>query len=121
MDGSHEDEKEEEEDGDEISEVNHAKAVAKGFGKSSNRKKASISMEVDEVADGLKELNMDNYDEEDDGMFSFCCLFGREQSFSTLKAAFLFVAGLDLDIQFFNSGLRDLYYPSNELDPTRFL
>ncbi|KAH0849964.1 hypothetical protein HID58_095933, partial [Brassica napus] len=89
VDGSHEDEKEEEEDGDEISEVNHAKAVAKGFGKSSNRKKASISMEVDEVADGLKELNMDNYDEEDD------------------------------DIQFFNSGLRDLYYPSNELDPTR--
>ncbi|KAH0853390.1 hypothetical protein HID58_093165 [Brassica napus] len=55
------------------------------------KKKASISMEVDEVADGLKELNMDNYDEEDD------------------------------DIQFFNSGLRDLYYPSNELDPTRFL
>ncbi|KAF2533896.1 hypothetical protein F2Q70_00032783 [Brassica cretica] len=92
VDGSHEDEKEEEEeDGDEISEVNHAKAVAKAFGKSSNRKKASISMEVDEVADGLKELNMDNYDEEDD------------------------------DIQFFSSGLWDLYYPSNELDPTRFL
>ncbi|KAL0659377.1 hypothetical protein Bca4012_079962 [Brassica carinata] len=92
VDGSHEDEEEEEEeDGDKISEVNHAKAVAKAFGKSSNRKKASISMEVDEVADGLKELNMDNYDEEDD------------------------------DIQFFSSGLWDLYYPSNELDPTRFL
>ncbi|CAF2024986.1 unnamed protein product [Brassica napus] len=90
VDGSHEDEEEEEEeDGDKISEVNHAKAVAKAFGKSSNRKKASISMEVDEVADGLKELNMDNYDEEDD------------------------------DIQFFSSGLWDLYYPSNELDPTR--
>ncbi|KAG2238336.1 hypothetical protein Bca52824_092434 [Brassica carinata] len=46
VDGSHEDEEEEEEeDGDKISEVNHAKAVAKAFGKSSNRKKASISME----------------------------------------------------------------------------
>ncbi|KAH0849949.1 hypothetical protein HID58_095937 [Brassica napus] len=32
--------------------------------------------------------------------------------FFHIEAAFLFVAGLDLDIQFFNSGLRDLYYPS---------
>ncbi|CAG7883866.1 unnamed protein product [Brassica rapa] len=48
-------------------------------------------MEVDEVSDGLTEFNMDNYDEEDD------------------------------DIQLFSSGIWDLYYPSNELDPTRFL
>lgn len=36
-------------------------------------------MEVDDVAAGMKELDMDNYDEEDDGTFCFClalwCLF----------------------------------------------
>ncbi|CAH2078587.1 unnamed protein product [Thlaspi arvense] len=91
VDGSHEDEEEieeeEEEDGNEVSEVDHAKAVAEAFGKSSKSKKASSSMEVDEVTDSLKELDMDNYDEEDDG------------------------------IELFSSGLGDLYYPSNEMDP----
>lgn len=79
VDGSNEDEEEIEEDGNQISEVDHAKAVAEAFGKSSKSKTASSSsMEVDEVADGLKELDMDNYDEEDDGTFSsfdFCSLF----------------------------------------------
>ena len=70
VDGSNEDgedieEEEEEEDGDQISEVDRAKAVAEAFGKSSNSK--SSSMEVDEVAAAMKELDMDNYDEEDDG------------------------------------------------------
>ncbi|VVB12529.1 unnamed protein product [Arabis nemorensis] len=86
VDGSHEDEEEVEEDGNQISEVDHAKAVAEAFGKSS-KSKTSTSMEVDEVAEGLKELDMDNYDEEDDG------------------------------IELFSSGLGDLYYPSNEMDP----
>ncbi|CAN8274565.1 unnamed protein product [Cochlearia groenlandica] len=79
--------KEEDGDGDEISEVDHAKAVAEAFSKSSKSKIASSSMEVDEVAEGLKELDMDNYDEEDDG------------------------------IELFSSGLGDLYYPSNMMDP----
>ncbi|CAH8383529.1 unnamed protein product [Eruca vesicaria subsp. sativa] len=88
VDGSNEDEEEIEEDGDEISEVDHAKAVAEAFGKSSNSKNvSSSSMEVDDVAAGMKELDMDNYDEEDDG------------------------------IELFSSGRGDLYYPSNELDP----
>lgn len=70
MDGSNEDEEEmeeEEEGGDQVSEVDRAKAVAEAFGKSSNTK--SSSMEVDEVAAAMKELDMDNYDEEDDGTF----------------------------------------------------
>ncbi|KAG7542302.1 WD40 repeat [Arabidopsis thaliana x Arabidopsis arenosa] len=87
VDDSNEDEEEIEEDGEEISEVDHAKAVAEAFGKSSKSKAASSSMEVDEVAQGLKELDMDNYDEEDDG------------------------------IELFSSGMGDLYYPSNEMDP----
>ncbi|KAF5753007.1 Transducin/WD40 repeat-like superfamily protein [Tripterygium wilfordii] len=41
----------------------------------------------DDIADGLRELDMDNYDEEDDG------------------------------IELFSSGLGNTYYPSNELDP----
>lgn len=69
VDGSNEDEEEIEEDEIQISEVDHAKAVAEAFGKSSKSKNASSSMEVDEVAEGLKELDMDNYDEEDDGTF----------------------------------------------------
>uniref|UniRef100_A0A0D3BKD9 Uncharacterized protein n=1 Tax=Brassica oleracea var. oleracea TaxID=109376 RepID=A0A0D3BKD9_BRAOL len=56
---------------EEISEVDHAKAVAEAFGKSSNSKKASSTMEVDDVAAGMKELDMDNYDEEDDGIELF--------------------------------------------------
>ncbi|KAG5413418.1 hypothetical protein IGI04_000985 [Brassica rapa subsp. trilocularis] len=97
VDGSNEDgediEEEEEEDGDQISEVERAKAVAEAFGKSSNSK--SSSMEVDEVAAAMKELDMDNYDEEDDG--------------TPLPHSF--------GIELFSSGLGDLYYPSNELDP----
>ncbi|CAH8345826.1 unnamed protein product [Eruca vesicaria subsp. sativa] len=88
VDGSNEDEyeiDEEEEDGDEISEVDRAKAVAEAFGKSSNSK--SSSMEVDEMSAAMKELDMDNYDEEDDG------------------------------IELISSGIGDLYYASNELDP----
>lgn len=68
--GSDEDEEEIGEDVDQISEVDRAKAVAEAFGKSSKSKNASsLSMELDDVADGLKELDMDNYDEEDDGTF----------------------------------------------------
>ncbi|CAN7031685.1 unnamed protein product [Brassica rapa subsp. trilocularis] len=67
VDGSDEDEEEMEEEEEEI----------KGF----------FTMEVDDVAAGMKELDMDNYDEEDDG------------------------------IELFSSGRGDLYYPSNELDP----
>ncbi|KAJ4912637.1 Transducin/WD40 repeat-like superfamily protein [Raphanus sativus] len=89
VDGSNEDEEEMEEEeevgGDQISEVDRAKAVAEAFGKSSNTK--SSSMEVDEVAAAMKELDMDNYDEEDDG------------------------------IELFSSGNGDLFYASNELDP----
>uniref|UniRef100_A0A1J3I0A8 Putative WD repeat-containing protein C17D11.16 n=1 Tax=Noccaea caerulescens TaxID=107243 RepID=A0A1J3I0A8_NOCCA len=86
--GSNEDEEEIGEDVNQISEVDRAKAVAEAFGKSSKSKNASsLSMELDDVADGLKELDMDNYDEEDDG------------------------------IELFSSGLGDLYYPSNEMDP----
>lgn len=85
MDGSNEDEEEVEEDGNQISEVDHAKAVAEAFGKSSKSKNVS-SMEVDEVADGLKELDMDNYDEEDDGTFSLTSNnFDTEQSFVVFR------------------------------------
>lgn len=52
-------------------EVAHAKAVAEEFGKSSKSKNVSSSMEVDEVVDGLEELDMDNYDEEDDGKSTY--------------------------------------------------
>ncbi|XP_010439794.1 PREDICTED: uncharacterized WD repeat-containing protein C17D11.16-like [Camelina sativa] len=83
-----EEEDEETDDEEENSEVAHAKAVAEEFGKSFKTKNANSSMEVDgEVADGLKELDMDNYDEEDDG------------------------------IEIFSSGRGGLYYASNKMDP----
>lgn len=69
MDDTNDEEDEEDDDGIEINEVDHAKAVAEAFGKSSKSKIASSSMEVDEVAEGMKELDMDNYDEEDDGTY----------------------------------------------------
>ncbi|EOA15794.1 hypothetical protein CARUB_v10007149mg [Capsella rubella] len=82
------DEEEEEDAETDDDEVAHAMAIAKDVGIFSKSKNASSSMEVDdEVADGLKELDMDNYDEEDDG------------------------------IEIFSSGRGDLYYASNEMDP----
>lgn len=57
-------------------EVQHASALAEVLGKRS-----------DDIADALKELDMANYDDEDDG------------------------------IELFGKGIGDSYYPSNELDP----
>lgn len=44
---------------EELDEAARAKAVAKALGKGSSK--------VDDVADGLHELNMDAYDDEDEG------------------------------------------------------
>ena len=117
MDGSNEDGEdiEEEEDGDQISEVDRAKAVAEAFGKSSNSK--SSSMEVDEVAAAMKELDMDNYDEEDDGTFTSFIWCRADFCRIVSLPFFVVVVVLDLGIELFSSGLGDLYYPSNELDP----
>ncbi|CAB78892.1 putative protein [Arabidopsis thaliana] len=111
VEGSNEDEEEEiEEDGEEISEVDHAKAVAEALGKSSKSKAVSSSMEVDEVSQGLKELDMDNYDEEDDGTFSW--------PFGVCSAILQVIILISRDkIELFSSGMGDLYYPSNEMDP----
>ncbi|CAL4945826.1 unnamed protein product [Urochloa decumbens] len=74
LDGA-EDELEEEE----LDEVARAKAVAKALAKG--------SVKVDDVADELRELNMETYDDEEDG------------------------------IEIFSSGIGDLYYASNDMDP----
>ncbi|CAA0397572.1 unnamed protein product [Arabidopsis thaliana] len=66
-------------------QVTHAKSVAKSFGKS--KVASSSSTDADEVVKFLKELDMDNYDEEDD------------------------------EIELFSSGQGDLYYPNNDMDP----
>ncbi|KAG0540796.1 hypothetical protein BDA96_03G440400 [Sorghum bicolor] len=64
---------------EEVDEAARAKAVAKALGKGSSK--------VDDVADGLRELNMDAYDDEDE------------------------------EIDVIGSGLGDLYYPDNGMDP----
>ncbi|KAG8054137.1 hypothetical protein GUJ93_ZPchr0001g30387 [Zizania palustris] len=69
--------KENAEEEDEIDEVAQAKAAAKALAKGS----------VDDVTDELKELKMDNYDDEEEGL------------------------------ELFSSGQGDLYYASNDLDP----
>lgn len=64
---------------DEIDEeIANALAVAQALGKSSESTKSETK--YDDLAEGLKELDMDNYDDEDDGIlplwFSFpCCPF----------------------------------------------
>ncbi|TVU10269.1 hypothetical protein EJB05_43802 [Eragrostis curvula] len=63
----------------EVDEVAKAKAAAKALAKGSG--------EVDDVADGMRELNMDAYDDEEDGL------------------------------EIFSTGMGDLYYPSNDMDP----
>ncbi|KAE8727174.1 P-loop containing nucleoside triphosphate hydrolases superfamily protein [Hibiscus syriacus] len=65
-------------------DVAQALAVADALGKASKNKSGS---QLEDLTDGLKELDMDNYDDEDDG------------------------------IELFSKGLGDLYYPSNGMDP----
>lgn len=53
---------EENEQGDNVS---HALAVANALGKTSKSKNSGDKF--DDITDGLKELDMDNYDDEDEG------------------------------------------------------
>ncbi|XP_019238437.1 PREDICTED: uncharacterized WD repeat-containing protein C17D11.16-like [Nicotiana attenuata] len=64
-------------------EVAVALAAANALGKATK----DVSLGTDNITNGLKELNMENYDDEEDG------------------------------IELFGSGLKDLYYPSNDMDP----
>ncbi|XP_043696545.1 periodic tryptophan protein 1 homolog isoform X2 [Telopea speciosissima] len=65
-------------------EVSHALAAADALGKTLN---TSSGTNFQDITDGLRELDMDHYDEEDDG------------------------------IELFSTGLGDTYYPSNDMDP----
>ncbi|CAL9098222.1 unnamed protein product [Musa textilis] len=81
-------EEEEQEDMDvdtskEADEVAHALAAAEALSNNQGDK----SSDFQDIADGLRELDMDNYDDEDD------------------------------DIELFSTGLGDVYYPSNDMDP----
>ncbi|KAG6587643.1 uncharacterized WD repeat-containing protein C17D11.16 [Cucurbita moschata] len=66
-------------------EIANALAVAQALGKSSETTKSETK--YDDIAEGLKELDMDHYDDEDD------------------------------EIELFTSGAGDLYYKSNDMDP----
>ncbi|KAK4371581.1 hypothetical protein RND71_011056 [Anisodus tanguticus] len=66
---------------EEIEEI--LKSAADALGKATQ----VASLGTDDITDGLKGLDMDNYDDEEDG------------------------------IELFGSGLKDLYYPSNDMDP----
>lgn len=68
---------------EEEDEVSHALTAADALGMTLKDTKAKS----DGIADALKELDMDNYDDEDDG------------------------------IELFGSGIENLYYPSNDMDP----
>ncbi|KAJ0088843.1 hypothetical protein Patl1_32541 [Pistacia atlantica] len=73
------------EDVEQTDEVSQALAVADALGKTSKSKNSRTKL--DDIADGLKELDMDHYDDEDEG------------------------------VELFSKGLGDLYYPSNQMDP----
>nr|DAD22311.1 TPA_asm: hypothetical protein HUJ06_023774 [Nelumbo nucifera] len=66
-------------------EVARALAAADALGRTSKNTNSGTSFE--DITDGLKELDMDHYDEEDDG------------------------------IELFSTGLGDIFYPSNDMDP----
>ncbi|KDP33212.1 hypothetical protein JCGZ_12734 [Jatropha curcas] len=66
-------------------EVKQALAVADALGRTPENNKPTTKF--DDITNGLKELDMDNYDEEDE------------------------------DIELFSKGLGDLYYPTNDMDP----
>ncbi|KAI3886604.1 hypothetical protein MKW92_003326 [Papaver armeniacum] len=66
-------------------EISQALAAAEALGIKQPR--SSTSFGTKDITDALKELNMENYDEEDDG------------------------------IEIFSTAIGDRYYPSNEMDP----
>ncbi|XP_057461568.1 uncharacterized protein LOC130751868 [Actinidia eriantha] len=66
-------------------EVAHALAAADALGKGS--KSTSSKSNFEDITDGLRELDMEHYDEEDNG------------------------------VELFGVGLGDTYYPSNDMDP----
>ncbi|KAF2312341.1 hypothetical protein GH714_034301 [Hevea brasiliensis] len=66
-------------------EATHALAVAEALGRTP--KNNNSATKFDDIADGLKELDMERYDDEDEG------------------------------VELFSTGLGDLYYPSNDMDP----
>ncbi|ESR34434.1 WD REPEATS REGION domain-containing protein [Citrus sinensis] len=66
-------------------DASQAVAVANALGKTSKSKNSGTKF--DDITDGLKELDMDHYDDEDDG------------------------------VEIFGKGLGDLYYASNQMDP----
>ncbi|KAK9284757.1 hypothetical protein L1049_023934 [Liquidambar formosana] len=68
-----------------VDEVAHALAAADVLKQTSNKTNSGANFL--DIADSLRELDMENYDEEDDG------------------------------IELFGTGLGDLYYPSNDMDP----
>ncbi|CAL9111710.1 unnamed protein product [Musa acuminata var. zebrina] len=70
-------------DSKDADEVTHALATAEALSKDHGDKGSHFQ----DIADGLRELDMDHYDDEDDG------------------------------IELFSTGLGDIYYQSNEMDP----
>ncbi|CAN6918060.1 unnamed protein product [Brassica oleracea] len=98
-------------------EVAHAKAVAKSLGKSCSKRNvasSSSSTDPDEVVKFMKELDMDNYDDEDDdGIHSFSFPFYFLETFSCSLTRMIHSSEIDV----FTSGRGDLYYPSNDMDP----
>ena len=103
---------------EELDELARAKAVAKALAKGTSK--------VDDVADELQELNMDAYDDEEEGArlsslySSSYILFVRSDQVWTvfelrwiLNCEVVIMSGIEI----FSSGIGDLFYPSNDMDP----
>ncbi|KAJ6907192.1 periodic tryptophan protein 1 [Populus alba x Populus x berolinensis] len=97
-------------------EVSQALAVANALGRSSKVNKSETKF--DDIADGLQELDMDNYDEEDDENKR---VIGRHAGLVWEHLIHIGCATKDASghagIELFSTGLGDLYYPSNSMDP----
>lgn len=113
-------------------EIEQALGAANAFGKGLTRKAGGFNF--NDVDDGLDELNMDDYDDEDDGIsfvntfFFILTRFFEYDYFDSLLpkhsklisvtwCAFNIFNLLISAIDIFGSGLGDTFYPSNELDP----
>lgn len=92
----------------EVDEVSVARVVARALSQGN-----TSSANFQDITDGLQELDMDNYDEEDDGTLSplfVQILVNIELSAFRIHDSF---SGIEL----FSTGLGDAYYPSNDMDP----
>ncbi|KAE9460602.1 hypothetical protein C3L33_07508, partial [Rhododendron williamsianum] len=95
--------------------VSQALAAADALGKAS--KSTTSSSNFQDITDGLQELNMEDYDDEDDDFAFLETWINLEAFVIVLSVLWLAHSKIAAGIDIFGAGIGGTYYPSNDMDP----